>query len=200
MRETAPRVKLPAELRWHGRGGQGVVTASRLLATGGLAAGLYPQSLPDFGAERSGAPIVAYTRFDTRPPMLRGPVTAPAAVAVLDETLIGSVPLLEGMVDGGVLVVNTRRSPESVGEQLDAAGVVICTVDGDGISIRLLGRPLPNSPLLGALVRVFPIVEIDALRTSVREQMQAVFSEKVVEGNLAALSEGYEVCRVGEVR
>ncbi|MBI4304780.1 MAG: 2-oxoacid:acceptor oxidoreductase family protein, partial [Chloroflexi bacterium] len=103
-------VRLPAGIVWHGRGGQGVVTASRLLAAAALRIGLYPQSLPEFGAERSGAPLVAYTRIGEAPAILRGPISDPSIVAVVDESLFGNVNMLAGLQRGGGLIVNSRRT------------------------------------------------------------------------------------------
>ena len=192
---TTTPVTLPAEVRWHGRGGQGVVTASRLLATAALEAGYYPQSLPDFGAERSGAPIAAYTRIGDRPPTMRGPVENPALVLVLDPSLIGSVDVLEGVSPGMAVVVNSIRSPEDERVRLGRGDIVICTVDGTTIAEELIGRPLPNVPMLGALLRVFPIVSMDTMVDAVRKQLGETFPERIVEGNVTALRRGYETAR-----
>ena len=195
---TALRV-LPVEVRWHGRGGQGVITASRLLVTAALRAGYYPQSLPDFGAERSGAPIAAYSRIDRQPPTMRGPVTAPVAVVVLDLTVTAAVNVLEGLQPGGAVVVNSTRTPEFIASMLGVRDAIVCAVDGSGIAARLIGRPLPNAPVLGALVRVLPIVDLPTMQATLREEMGRTFPPRVVEGNLAALIEGYETARTGGV-
>lgn len=188
-------VRLPAEIRWHGRGGQGVVTASRLLATGALEAGYYPQSLPDFGAERSGAPVAAYTRIDAKPPVIRGPVTEPHAVIVLDSTLVGQVPLLDGVAPGGVAVLNSALAPAEATHLLNAMWVSVWTVDGDGISERHLGRRMPNVAVLGGLIRAFPVVEVGALADAIQGFMSQAFPEPVVQANLQALRDGYETVR-----
>ncbi len=192
---TTTPVTLPAEVRWHGRGGQGVVTASRLLATAALEGGYYPQSLPDFGAERSGAPVGAYTRIDDRPPTMRGPVDNPGLVLVLDPSLIGNVDVLEGMAPGSAVVVNSIRSPEEERERLIRDDIVICTVDATAIALELIGRPLPNTPMLGALLQVFPMVPLDTMVEAVRKQLSEIFPERVVSGNTAALNRGFESAR-----
>jgi pyruvate ferredoxin oxidoreductase gamma subunit len=186
---------LPAEVRWHGRGGQGVVTASRLLATAALEGGYYPQSLPDFGAERSGAPIAAYTRIGDRPPTMRGPVDSPGLVLVLDPSLIGSVDVLGGMPVGSAVVVNSIRTPEDEQTRLVRDDVVICTVDATAIALEFIGRPLPNTPMLGALLQVFPIVSRDTMVEAVSKQLSELFPDRIVEGNVAALHRGYESAR-----
>ena len=195
-----PRVTLPVEVRWHGRGGQGVVTASRLLATAALDAGLYPQSLPDFGAERSGAPVASYTRIGEEPPRIRGPVTAPDAVIVLDPTLIGAVDVLEGVTPGASLIVNTSRAPDEVLDHLGSEGIVCCTADGDAISMRLLGRRLPNSPLLGAALRAFPVLDIEDIEKVLVREMTGKFPDAVVQGNASALKEGWNTAQVAGPR
>ncbi|MDA1256257.1 MAG: 2-oxoacid:acceptor oxidoreductase family protein [Chloroflexi bacterium] len=192
---TTTPVALPAEVRWHGRGGQGVVTASRLLATAALRGGFFPQSLPDFGAERSGAPIAAYTRVGDSPPTMRGPVTNPALVLILDPSLIGSVDVLEGVLPGAAVVVNSTRSPENERDRLGRSDIVICTIDGTAIGEELIGRPLPNVPMLGALLTVYPIVDLETMTDAVRAQLGEIFSERVVNGNIAALQRGNELAR-----
>lgn len=199
---TAPATVLqvlPVEIRWHGRGGQGVVTASRIFATAALGAGYYPQSLPDFGAERSGAPVAAYTRIGTEPPAVRGPVTAPTAVVVLDLTLASAVDVLDGLQPGGLVIVNTPRDPVIARDMLGAGQAMVFTVDATGIAMRLTGRPLPNSPMLGALVRAMPVVDLPAMLSTLRAEMGRTLSEKVVEANAAALAEGYETVLAGGV-
>lgn len=184
--------ELPIELRWHGRGGQGAVTASRLLAAGALAAGLYPQSLPDFGAERSGAPVAAHTRIDRAPPIQRGPVEDPAAIVVLDSSLIGQVDLLAGLVSGGAVVLNSELAPRELRARLGRDDVLICTVDGSGIAGRLLRRNLPNSAVLGALLRAVPVVDLEIVAEAVRAELAHTFETGIVDANLAALREGYD--------
>ena len=189
---SAVDVRLPFEVRWHGRGGQGAVTASRLLASGALAADYYPQSLPDFSAERAGAPVAAYTRIDRAPPTVRGPVTEPAAVVVIDPTLLDAVDVVAGLPPGGLLVINTRDAPEEVAEAVERRDITIAVADGSGIALRTIRRPLPNVPMLGALLRAVPLIAMETMTASLRKQLGELFPERVVEANVAALSEGYE--------
>lgn len=193
---SAVDVRLPFEVRWHGRGGQGAVTASRLLATGALAAEYYPQSLPDFSAERAGAPVAAYTRIDRAPPTVRGPVTEPGAVVVIDPTLLDVVDVVAGLVPGGLLVLNTRDDPEAIAEALGRNDIAVCTADGSGIAMRTIRRPLPNVPMLGALLKAVPVVDRETMTASLRKQMGEVFPERVVEANVVAFGEGYESAQI----
>ena len=193
---SAVDLRLPFEVRWHGRGGQGAVLASRLLATGALANGYYPQSLPDFSAERAGAPVAAYTRLDRVPPTVRGPVTEPSAVVVIDPTLLDTVNVVEGLPPGGLLVVNTRNDPEAIAAAVGRKDIAICTADGSGIAMRTIRRPLPNVPMLGALLRAAPLIDTEIMTASLRKQMGEVFPERVVEANAAAFGEGYKLARL----
>jgi pyruvate ferredoxin oxidoreductase gamma subunit len=167
-----------------------------LLAVAALEAGLFPQSLPDFGAERSGAPIACYTRIDTGPPVIRGPVSQPDAVVVLDPSLVGPIDVLEGAREGAPLIINTIDTAEAMKVRAGRDDIVCCAVDGSGIGARRIGRPIPNVPLLGAFVRVVPIMKIETVRKVLVSEMARRFSPEIVEGNEVALMEGYELSHV----
>jgi pyruvate ferredoxin oxidoreductase gamma subunit len=191
-------VRLPARIRWHGRGGQGVVTASRLLAAAAVRAGLYPLSLPEFGAERSGAPVEAHTRIDRISPTLRSPIDAPDVVVVFDWTLLDVVDVIQGLPARGIAVVNTTLAPEVVAERFGEPALRVACIDGDGIAKRLLGRPIPNSPLLGALLRAYPVIELPVMVQALQTGLEATFPSRIVEANLDALNEGYRTVRTTE--
>ncbi len=185
------------EMRWHGRGGQGVVTASRLLAEAALEEGLYFQTTPDFGAERSGAPIMAYSRFSKDPIYLRSNVTEPDVVIVFDSTLIGRVNFLNGIKPDTVIVLNTAQTPEQVAEKLQLKGHSICTVDATGIAMKLLGRNIPNVPIIAAIVKAIGVVSIERTTETIKNRLSQRFSERIVKANLDALQQGYETARIG---
>ena len=189
-------VKETIEIRFHGRGGQGVVTASKLLAETALEEGKYFQGMPSYGAERMGAPILAYTRISSKPIKPYCMVTEPDVVVVLDSTLIGLVDLTEGLKEGGALVVNSPLSP---GEIHSRAGyeVEIWTVDATGISMQLMGRNLPNTPMLGALARATGIVSKEALTKVFKARFEGKMKEDVMEANLKALERAYGEARRG---
>lgn len=183
------------EIRWHGRGGQGVVTASHVLATAALVQGLSFQSLPSFGAERSGAPIVAYTRIARGPIPVRSSVEQPDVVAVLDATLIGHVDLLAGLREDGIVIVNSPKAPCEMARHLEVPTGQVYTVDASATAMRLLGRPLPNIPLLGSLARVTDVVSLASCEEAVRQSLGARLRAEVVRANLLALREGYDQVR-----
>lgn len=184
------------EIRWHARGGQGAVTASKLLAETALGEGKYFQGMPDYGAERSGAPIRAYTRISTGLIKPYCMVTEPDVVAVLDTTLIGVVDLIEGLKEDGVLLINANLSPAEVRSQIGYKGK-ICTVDATAIAMEALGRNLPNAPMLGALARVTGIVRKDSLAREMRSRFGATMKGEVVEANVKALEKAYDSVREG---
>ncbi|MEE8443408.1 MAG: 2-oxoacid:acceptor oxidoreductase family protein [Dehalococcoidia bacterium] len=185
------------QIRWHGRGGQGVVTASNLLAEAALEDKRYFQSFPDYGAERSGAPIIAYTRLSDAPIHIRSQVTNPDIVMVLDASLIGAVDLLAGLGEEGTIVVNTSLSPDEVRERLNADHRTVCAVDGTQISMDVLGRNLPNVPILGGLLCLEEVVSQDAVKATIRHRLGARYSDRIVQANLDAFSRAYREATVG---
>lgn len=185
--------QLPMAIRWHGRGGQGVVTASRILATAALKGGYHLQSLPDFGAERSGAPISAHTRISETPPVDRGPIGEPDVVIVLDTSLIGQIDMLAGLAPEGVVIVNTPGAETDAVKRLEiGAQQELWTVDGSGIGMEFIGRNLPNTPVLGAFARAVPVLELETVSLALEELMSETFSEKIVRANLDAVRAGFD--------
>jgi len=184
------------EVRWHARGGQGAVTASKLLAETALEEGKYFQGMPDYGAERSGAPIRAYTRISEAPIKPYCMVTEPNVVAVLDTTLIGVVDVIEGLKEDGIVLVNSNLSPGEVRSQIGFKGKIY-TVDATAIAMEALGRNLPNTPMLGALARVTGIVGKDSLAQKVRTKFGATMKEEVVQANVKALEKSYDSVQEG---
>lgn len=194
------RKKAPIAIRWHGRGGQGVVTASRILATAALNGGYYLQSLPDFGAERSGAPISAHTRISETPPVDRGPIGEPDVVIVLDASLIGQVDVLFGLESEGVVVANVPGQGPALAEQLALTPKQeLWTLDGSRIAMELIGRNLPNTPVLGAFARAVPILDLDTVSQALEQLMSETFSDSIIQSNLIALRTGYDLATRAEV-
>ncbi|MBI2887293.1 MAG: 2-oxoacid:acceptor oxidoreductase family protein [Chloroflexi bacterium] len=183
------------EIRWHGRGGQGVVTASELLAEAALLEGKFFQALPEFGAERSGAPIRAYTRLGPEPIQIHYAIAEPDVLVILDPTLLDTPGLTQGLKPEGLILVNTTASPDQVRSLLGATAGAVYTLDASAIAQRAIGRPIPNVPLLGALLTLLPLVALPSLRESIQRRLQGRLSPAVVEGNLRALEEGAQAVR-----
>jgi pyruvate ferredoxin oxidoreductase gamma subunit len=186
------------EIRWHGRGGQGTVTAAKVLADACLSGGRHVQAFPEYGPERAGAPLRAYNRVSTKELRMHCPVLAPDVVSVVDATLLDSINIAEGAKDNTVFLINTTKDPKEVREKLGAeAGQKIFTVDATKIALDCIGRALPNSPMLGALCKVTGLITIDHLLEDVRKSFGKKFAQKVIDGNLEATKRGYEEVREG---
>ena len=185
------------EIRWHGRGGQGVVTAGELLAETALDSGRYFQAFPDYGPERMGAPIRAFTRLSTEPITIHSQIEEPDVVLVLDPTLLGAVAVTEGLKEDGVLVVNSGMSPAEVREKLGFQRGEVFTVDASHIAIEEMGREITNTPMLGAFAAATGLVDIDALAGEIREWFGGKLSEKAVDANVRAMKRAAEEVEEG---
>lgn len=181
------------EIRWHGRGGQGAKTASQLLAEVTSAAGKFVQGFPEYGPERMGAPVLAFNRCSDEPIALHCHVTEPDIVAVLDPTLIGPA-VTQGVLDGAVVLVNTPASPESVRAKMGLKTGKVYTVDASGIAVETIGRDIPNTPMLGALLRATGLMDFNEFISIMRGQLEHKFHGKpsIVEGNLKAIERAYQ--------
>jgi 2-oxoacid:acceptor oxidoreductase gamma subunit (pyruvate/2-ketoisovalerate family) len=177
------------EVRWHGRGGQGAWTASELLARAAISEGKHIQSFPEFGPERMGAPVTAFTRISTEPIRLHCAVYNPDVVAVLDPTLLKSVNVADGLnEEGGNIIVNTKDEPANVRKQLGSDRGKLWTVPATEISIKVLGMPITNTAMLGAVARVTGIVSLQTVERMVKGRFRADVAEK----NFAVVKEAYK--------
>ena len=185
------------EIRWHGRGGQGAVTASELLAETALHEGKYLQAFPDYGPERMGAPIRAYTRISSSPIRQHCQITDPDVVVVLDPTLIGVVDFTQGLKDQGMLVVNTPTPPAELRSKLDWKKGKVFTVDATRIALDTVGRNFPNIPMLGALLKAAEIVNKDDIRNEIKSRLSARVSKNAAEANINAFERAYNETKEG---
>jgi 2-oxoacid:acceptor oxidoreductase gamma subunit (pyruvate/2-ketoisovalerate family) len=177
------------EVRWHGRGGQGAWTASELLARAAIAEGKHIQSFPEFGPERMGAPVTAFTRISTEPIRLHCSVTNPDVVAVLDPTLLKSVKVADGLSeDGGNIIVNTKEEPSAVRKLLSSDKGKLWTVPASEISMKILGMAITNTAMLGAVARVTGIVNLETVERMIKER----FRPDVAAKNFAVVKEAYQ--------
>lgn len=179
------------EIRFHGRGGQGAWTASLLLAQAGLKEEKYIQSFPAFGPERAGAPITAFTRISEEPIHLHSSVYEPDVVVVLDPTLMGP-SVVEGLKPETKIVVNTDQSPEEMRAIMGVQEGKLYVLDATSLALKILGRPITNTAMLGAVVKVTGIVELDSMLQVVGER----FSGRIGELNKELIKITYE--EVGE--
>ena len=179
------------EVRWHGRGGQGVVTVSRLLAYAALLDGKYVQAFPEFGPERRGAPVTGYTRISDEPIRIHSYIYNPNIVVVVDPTIMGSIDVTKGLAENGIIVANTEKSPEDLKSQLGAEKAKVYTVNAVRIALDILGRPIYNTAMLGALIKASPLVSLDSLSRVVKERFPGAIGEK----NDAVIKRAYEEAR-----
>jgi pyruvate ferredoxin oxidoreductase gamma subunit len=184
------------EVRLHGRGGQGVVTAADLLALGAFEEGRHAQSLPSFGSERTGAPVVAYCRLNDRDIRTREPVVAPDCVMVIDPTLVHQVDLFSGLSPEGYVLVNSSKTLDHLGlgtlrETFDGAHLL--TAPATEAALLHVGKPLPNAALLGGFAALTGQVTIEAVGTAIRERFRT--NPSVAEGNVAAATQIYRYTR-----
>ncbi|MEW6025964.1 MAG: 2-oxoacid:acceptor oxidoreductase family protein [Planctomycetota bacterium] len=180
------------EIRWHARGGQGAMLAARTLARIAITEGKYAQGMPEFGPERMGAPMRAYNRISQENFSLYCSVVNPDVVVVLDDSLLDSVNVAEGLNKDGIVIVNTTKTPAELRGKLKMDGNKIYTVDATGISVAALGRSIPNTPIMGAIVKTTNVVSLDALLADIKHSFGEKFAARVVEGNLTAIKKGYE--------
>jgi 2-oxoacid:acceptor oxidoreductase gamma subunit (pyruvate/2-ketoisovalerate family) len=176
------------EFRWHGRGGQGAWTASELLARTALYEGKYIQSFPEFGPERMGAPVTAFTRISTQPIRIHCAVYEPDVVVVLDPTLLKAVPVASGVADDSVIVVNSADEPAKVRESLKTEKGKLWTIPATEIALRILGMPITNTALLGTVARATNIIALESVEKTVKERFRLDIAEK----NFAVIKEAYE--------
>jgi pyruvate ferredoxin oxidoreductase gamma subunit len=184
------------DVRIHGRGGQGVVTAAELLSLAAFDQGLHAQALPSFGSERTGAPVVSFCRIDQEPIRAHDPVEAPDVVVIQDPTLLRGGGVLTGLADDGVVVVNSSRRPEelaSAGLRLRAHQRAVC-LPASELSRERLGRPLPNTALVGAVVAVTDELGLPALQAAIRQRF-ATADDEVLDANLQLASAAHDLAR-----
>jgi len=182
------------QVRIHGRGGQGVVTAAEILSIAAFREGWHAQAFPSFGSERTGAPVVAFCRIDDKEIRSREPVLAPDALVIQDPTLLHQVDLFAGLKPDGCVLLNTTRTFEALGagdfaRSRDAK--LACTVPATELALRHFGRPLPNAALLGGFAALSGWLSIDAVAAAIAEK----FPEKIAMGNIAAARAAYDHVR-----
>ena len=180
------------EIRWHARGGQGAKTASLLLAQAAAMEGKYSQGFPEYGPERMGAPMRGFTRISEEPIKLHCAIYSPEIVVVLDDTLLSAVDVAGGTPDDGIILVNTVKSADDVRKELDLKDRRIFVIDATGIAIEEIGRPIPNSPMLGALIKITGLLSLDAVINEIKKKFSHGFRPEVLEGNVRAITRAYE--------
>jgi len=179
------------QIRIHGRGGQGVVTAAEMLSIAAFREGRHAQAFPSFGSERTGAPVVAFCRFDDKEIRLREPVLEPDALIIQDPTLLHQVDVFGGLAHHGHVLINTTRTLDDLGLKELIRKFNFCAVPATDLALKHVGRPLPNAALLGGFAAVSGRISLASVAAAIREK----FGGKVAEGNVAAASAAYDYAR-----
>ncbi|MBN1644327.1 MAG: pyruvate ferredoxin oxidoreductase subunit gamma [Dehalococcoidales bacterium] len=181
------------EIRWHGRGGQGAVTSAELLAQAAISEGKYAQAFPSFGPERRGAPVVAFDRIDGQSAIrVRAEIREPDVVLVLDPTLLRVVKVTSGLKDKGILVINTSKSFAEI-EKDFGSDWKLALVDATKIAREILGLPIVNTTMLGALLKATGVVKLESLFGPINERFG-----RIAEKNINSMKRAFEETVVKE--
>ena len=182
------------EIRWHGRGGQGAKTAALLFADAALTLGKYIQAFPEYGPERMGAPVASFNRLSDSPISIHSGITNPSIVLVLDPSLMDSIDVSAGLPADGKLIINTSLKPKEVRQQYKFQGGQIFTVEASKISKETIGREIPNTPMLGALIKVSGLLKLEDLIEDLEVKLKKKFASKpeIIKGNLEAVKRAYQ--------
>ena len=177
------------EIRWHGRGGQGAKTASLLLADAAFNTGKYIQGFPEYGPERMGAPITAYSRIGNTPIRIHSNIYEPDYVVVVDDSLLEAVDVTAGLKPDGAIVINTTKSGNELKPLLNGYTGDVYTIDARKISLETLGKYFPNTPMLAAIVKVSGVIEEKDFLADMEGSFKHKFAKKpeVIDGNMKAL-------------
>lgn len=177
------------EIRWHGRGGQGAKTAALLLADAAFNTGKYIQGFPEYGPERMGAPITAYNRISDERITIHSNIYEPDYVVVVDQSLIGPIDVVSGIKEEGAVIINSDKKPEDLRRYLKGYEGKIYTIDARKISEESIGKNFPNTPMLGAVVKVSGLMEENKFLGYMKESFAHKFATKpqVIDGNMKAL-------------
>ncbi|BBI99425.1 pyruvate ferredoxin oxidoreductase subunit gamma [Ferrigenium kumadai] len=182
------------QIRIHGRGGQGVVTATEMLSVAAFEEGRHAQAFPSFGSERTGAPVVAFCRIDDKEIRLREPIMEPDALIIQDPTLLHQIDVFAGLKPDGYVLLNSHHSFEDIGlgDLVKERGPKrLCTLPATELGLKHIGRPIPNVPLLAGFAALSGLIRLESVIKAINER----FSGKVAEGNIAAATEAYNLVK-----
>jgi len=180
------------EIRWHGRAGQGAKTAALVLAESVISAGKYAQAFPEYGPERMGAPMQAFDRISDEPILVHCNVQNPEIVVVLDESLISVLDVKAGVPENGIYIVNTEASPKVMREKLGLVGGKVFTVNATKISMEFLGKNIPNTPMIAALIKVTGMLDFNDVVEDTKHKLSKKFREEIVQNNISAMEQAYK--------
>ena len=177
------------EIRWHGRGGQGAKTGALLLADAAFNTGKYVQGFPEYGPERMGAPMTAFNRISDERTTLHSNIYEPDFVVVVDATLLSAVAVTSGLKKEGGIIINSSKPPEELRPLLEGYEGKVYTIDAGAISEEELGRNIPNTPMLAAVVKITGVIPEDQFIKDMEASLRHALSSKLhmIEGNMKAI-------------
>ncbi len=180
------------EVRWHGRGGQGAKTAALLLAEAAIEEGKYGQAFPEYGPERTGAPVRGFTRISDAPIRIHSAIQNPDVVIVLDQTLLDTIDVAEGTTANSVFIFNTTMSLAEIRSKLKLTDRKVYVLNANQIAQEEIGRPIPNTVMLGALMKATQLMQMETLVNGLTKKFQHKFSKQVIDKNIRAVKRAYE--------
>ena len=180
------------EMRFHGRGGQGAVTSAELVAQAAIDTGKYATAFPSFGPERRGAPVVAFARVDEEPVRTRYKVYKPDVVVVLDPSLLEIANPAEGLSENGILIINSSEDPDSIRKKISYSGKLALT-DASKIAREVIGLPITNTTMVGALVKGTGILSVESLKGPFQRRFG-----KIASRNIEAMQRAFEETQIFE--
>lgn len=185
------------EILWHARAGQGAVTAAKLVAETALFEDRYMQAMPEYGPERTGAPLKAFTRISDEPIEVSNNIENPDIVVVLDETLMDLLDVTEGLKPNGAVILNTTLSAAEARTKLGVPDTVrVAAIDASGIAMDTIKRNIPNTPIVGALARVEPVISVDSIKGQLQRSFGKKFAQEMIDANLTSVDRAYEEVEV----
>lgn len=190
MSSAHQHINKMVEIRWHGRGGQGIVTANEILAGAALLEGKYIKAFPEFGPERMGAPIRAFARISDKPITIHSQVYHPDFVVVVDSTLLGQIDVTEGLKPDGAIIANYSESPEKL-KTIIGGNFEVHTVDATRIAMEEIGRPLANTAMLGALSKITRVVALESVVKELQRKFSGKFTSEVTSKNIRSVERAY---------
>lgn len=179
------------QIRIHSRGGQGAKIAAQIIAKAVIEEGEFAQAFSEYGPERSGAPMKTFLRISKKPIRIHSDVELPDMIVVLDPSLLLNVDVADGLLSGGIVVVNTCDSAENIKNKLSKKNCKVYTIDAKGIAMRIIGKDLPNTAMMGAMTKLVPLIPYEYAIEETEEMFGKKVSEEMVKKNVEALKEGH---------
>ena len=181
------------EIRWHARAGQGAVTAAKLVAETALSQGRYMQAMPEYGPERTGAPLKAFTRVCDEPIEVHNNITNPQIVVVLDDTLLDIVTVTDGIDKNGYIILNTSMTPDEARAKLGVdKNITVAVVNATEIAMQTIKRNIPNTPMVAAVSKVTDVIPLDSFLEHLKSTFGSKFSQEIIDANLKSAERAYE--------